>query len=139
MIFIFPMDFLINVCKFVRAYYSHRFKGDASYGYCATKKETYYGFQGHLTISFSGVISGITVTAAHIDEREQRREMIAPCLRLLIGDKGYISQKLFDPLLFEENIQLETPKRRNMKDNRSSEFVKCLMSTRRTFQRLLDN
>lgn len=32
------------VCKFARAHFSHVFKGEASYGYCATKKETYYGF-----------------------------------------------------------------------------------------------
>ena len=38
------------VCKFARTYFSKVFKGDAAYGYCATKKESYYGFRGHLVI-----------------------------------------------------------------------------------------
>jgi len=121
--------FPIPVCKFARAHYSRIFKGDASYGYCATKKETYYGFHGHLTVSLSGVISGVVVTKAHIDEREALWEMVPPIQGLLIGDKGYISQSLQEELLRVENIQLETPKRRNMKDERSPEFVKCLMSS----------
>lgn len=54
--------------------------------------------------------------------------MVAPIQGLLIGDKGYISQELIDPLQLFENIQLETPKRCNMKDERPPEFVRCLMS-----------
>lgn len=42
----FPMP----VCKFACAHYSSIFKGDTSYGHCATKKETFYGFHGHLTM-----------------------------------------------------------------------------------------
>lgn len=37
----------MQVCKFARAHFSRLFKGEASYGYCATKKEHYYGFRGH--------------------------------------------------------------------------------------------
>lgn len=49
----FPMP----VCKFARAHFSHIFKGDAAYGYCATKKERYYGFHGHLLISSMGLVT----------------------------------------------------------------------------------
>src|SRR5215218_2257046 len=38
----------IPVCKFARANFSRIFRGEATYGYCATKKEIYYGFHGHL-------------------------------------------------------------------------------------------
>lgn len=55
----------------------------------------------------------------------------------MIGDKGYISQELKEELHVFENIQLETPKRRNMKDDRSPEFVKCLMSTRRLVETVI--
>jgi Transposase DDE domain len=54
------------VCKFVRAYFSKTFKGEAAYGYCATKKERYYGFRGHLVINSIGVITGATFTAANL-------------------------------------------------------------------------
>ncbi|MDM8559423.1 IS982 family transposase [Candidatus Parabeggiatoa sp. HSG14] len=129
----FPMP----VCKFARARYSHIFKDDADYGYCASKKETYYGFHGHLTISGNGIISGIVVTAANIGERETLWEMVPPIQGLLIGDKGYIGQQLQEELQLIENIQLETPKRCNMKDERSPKFVKCLMSKRRLVETVI--
>ena len=62
----FPMP----VCKFKRSYFSRIFKSASAYGYCASKDETYYGFKGNVAINSEGVISGITVTAANIDERE---------------------------------------------------------------------
>ena len=129
----FPMP----VCKFARARYSHVFKGDANYGYCASKKETYYGFHGHLTISFSGIISGAVVTAANSSEREALWEMIPPLQGLLIADKGYLGQHFQQELQLIENIQLETPKRRNMKEERSEKFVKCLMSKRRLIETVI--
>jgi hypothetical protein len=33
----------IPICKFARAHFSHIFKEDVAYGYCAAKKEHYYG------------------------------------------------------------------------------------------------
>jgi hypothetical protein len=38
------------VCKFARAHFTKVFKRVAAYSYCASKKETYYGFHGHLVI-----------------------------------------------------------------------------------------
>src|SRR5689334_327051 len=37
--------FPILVCQFKRAYFSEIFRGEASYGYCASKDEKYYGFK----------------------------------------------------------------------------------------------
>jgi hypothetical protein len=56
------------VCHFKRAGFSQVFRGTAAYGYCASKSETYYGFKGNLAISSEGIITGITVTPANIDE-----------------------------------------------------------------------
>lgn len=60
----------ILLCCFSRAPGCRSFQGEASYGYCAAKKETYYGFHGHLLISACGVITGFTLTPANGDERE---------------------------------------------------------------------
>ncbi len=38
----------IPICKFARAHFSQNFKGEVTFGYCATKKEHYYGFRGHV-------------------------------------------------------------------------------------------
>ena len=37
----------IPVCKFGRAYFSKLFKDISTYGYCASKKETYFGLKLH--------------------------------------------------------------------------------------------
>lgn len=129
----FPMP----VCKFGRANRCRVFKGDASYGYCASKDETYYGFSGHIVISYDGGVSAITVTAANESEREALWEMVSPIKGLLIGDKGYISQDLKEELQVYENIQLETPLRNNMKDNRNPDTVKLLTSTRRLVETVI--
>lgn len=41
----------ISVYKFGRAYFHKSFKVGATYGYCASKKETYYGFKLHVLAS----------------------------------------------------------------------------------------
>lgn len=129
----FPM----RVCKFRRANKCRIFKGEANHGYCASKDEKYYGFSGHVVVSFSGAISGITVTTANASEREALREMIGHIEGLLIGDKGYISGTLKEELQVYENIQLETPLRSNMKDKRSPKIVKQLMSIRRLIETVI--
>lgn len=50
----FPMP----VCKITRAAKSKCFQGEAAYSYCAAKDEKYYGFEGHVVISFDGIITG---------------------------------------------------------------------------------
>ena len=81
----FPMP----VCKYARASGSRCFKGEAGFSYCAAKDEKYYGFEGHVLISFEGIICGYALTAANVDERDVLPEMVVGLHGLLIGDKGY--------------------------------------------------
>lgn len=60
----------IPVCKFGRAHFHKTFKPLASYGYCASKKETYYGFKLHALTTFEGFITDILLTKASVDDRE---------------------------------------------------------------------
>ena len=63
----FPMP----VGLFARAPQSRCFEDRATFGHCATKKETYYSFQGVVMINFEGVIiTGFAVVPANVDERE---------------------------------------------------------------------
>jgi hypothetical protein len=82
--------FPIPVCKFARAHFSHIFKGEVAYGYCAAKKEKYYGFHGHLVVSSLGVITSAAFTAANIDERDVCPELMQRVHGLVLGDKGFI-------------------------------------------------
>lgn len=126
----------IPLCCFNRAQGCRSFKGEANYGYCASKKQTYYGFHGHLVISGNGIITGFTLTEANGDEREVVCELVDDIQGLLIGDKGYISKFLSEQLK-KKNIQLETPLRANMKDSRPKELVKILLRVRRLIETVI--
>jgi Transposase DDE domain len=84
----------IPVCKFARAHFSKVFKGIAAYSYCAAKKETYYGFHGHLVISSIGLITAGTFTAANVDEKDVCPELVERIHGLVLGDKGLIRPEL---------------------------------------------
>lgn len=124
------------ICKFARAYFSQVFKGDATYGYCAAKKEHYYGFRGHLVISSIGVITAATFTAANVDERDVCPELVEKIQGLLIGDKGFIRPELKEEL-GENKLYLETPLKDNMKDERPKGFLNWMKGTRRLIETVI--
>lgn len=122
--------FPVPVCRFRRAFFSENFRGEAAYGHCASEDEKYYGFRGHLPIGFSGVITECSPTPANIGGRDVLPELLPDIQGLITGDKGYISTCLREELL-SYGIDLQTPFRSNMKDERDPEFVRMLISVRR--------
>jgi hypothetical protein len=126
----------IPVCKFARAHFSQIFKGQATYGYCATKKEHYYGFRGHVVINSIGVITAATFTGANVDERDVCPELVEGLRGLILGDKGFIRPELKNELK-EQGIHLQTPLRDNMTDERSKSFLKWMMGTRRLIETVI--
>ena len=83
--------FPIPVCRACRGHRCRTFRGEAAWGYCATKKEHFYGLRGHLVITLAGTAVAFTVTAANIDERDVVPNLYGTIRGLLIGDKGFIS------------------------------------------------
>lgn len=128
----FPMP----VCKITRAAQSRCFKGEAGYGYCAAKDEKYYGFEGHVLVSFDGSICGYTFAAADIDERDVLQDMTAGLTGLLAGDKGFIRPLLKEELTWQQ-LDLQTPLRKNMTDPRPKDTVQRLMKTRRLVETVI--
>lgn len=126
----------IPVCKFARAHFSKIFKGDAAYGYCATKQETYYGFHGHLVINSIGAITAGTFTAANVDERDVCPELMENVQGLALGDKGFMRPNLQDELA-QQGIYLQTPLRDNMKKERPLCFLKWIKGTRRLIETVI--
>lgn len=124
------------VCKFARANFSQVFRGKASYGYCASKKEYYYGFHGHIVIDSRGVITAGTFAAAHIDERDVCPELLEKINGLVLGDKGFIRPFLKEELA-KQGVYLETPLRDNMQDERPKSCLKWLTSTPRLVETVL--
>lgn len=129
----FPMP----VCHFKRAYFSSIFTGEADYGYCASKGETYYGFKGNVLINSEGVITEITATSAKIDERDSLWDLVDEVQGMVIADKGLIGAEFRDELRQLAEIDLQTAVRSNMRETRSEKFVSWLKSTRRLVETVI--
>jgi IS5 family transposase len=129
--------FPIPVCHFKRANFSRIFSGEAAYGYCASKGETYYGFKGNLLINSEGIITSVTVTQANIDERESLWDLVDGIHGTIIADKGLIGSDYKNELYKFTGINLQTAVRSNMEEKRSKKFIKWLISTRRLVETVI--
>ena len=131
--------FPISTAHFKRSQKSNNFKGDAGYGYCASKGETYYGFKGHVLVNDTGHITGFTLTEASGSEREATWELLDNKARteLLLGDKGYLSSQLKNDLYQVHGLLLETPVRSNMQDHLNRKERTFLNKTRRLVETVI--
>jgi hypothetical protein len=105
----------------------------AAWGYCATKQEYFYGLRGHLVITLVGTAVAFTVTAANVDERDVVPNLYGTIHGLLIGDKGFISGDLKLEAAAQE-IDLQTPLRQSMPEDRDPGAVARLMRIRRAVE-----
>jgi len=99
----------------------------------------FYGFKLHLTINEIGEILSCTLTPGNTDERDEEtmNKLTKELFGKLIGDRGYISQKLFESL-FEKGIQLITKIRKNMKNTLMSISDKILLRKRAVIESVND-
>jgi Transposase DDE domain len=128
--------FPIPLCHYQRANNCRLFIGSANFGDCASKDEKYYGFHGHLVINSFGVITGFCLTGANVSSREALWDVVDGISGLLIGDKGYLSSSLENDLSFYQ-LNLQTPKRFNMVDERPQSWVRFLLKTRRLVETVI--
>lgn len=125
----------IPVSKFGRAYFSKCFNDIATYGYCASKKETYYGLKLHALVTTEGYVKDFMVTAANIDDRDALMELTSfhPNIQI-IGDKGYVSNDLAKAIANEQSSLLFALKRKNSKDPYPKGLRNYLSKTRRRIE-----
>jgi hypothetical protein len=86
-------------------------------GFAARGKSTvgwFYGFKLHVVINGCGELPGVQLTPGNVDDRKPVSTITKALTGKLIGDKGYISQALFEEL-FSRGLQLVTTIRKNMK------------------------
>ena len=126
----------LPVCVLARMPRCRLFPEVADLGYCAAKKQYYYGLHGHLLITFNGVITACAVTSATGDEREALWELTEGFRGLVIGDKGYLGAGL-QAELAAVGINLQTPLRANMTDLRPPWVVRQLASARRLVETVI--
>ena len=133
----------VPICKFGRAYFSKLFKDISTYGYCASKKETYFGLKLHALVTTNGFITNFILTAANVDDRDAVFDLIEPNNSIkIIADKGYISNALKSSLAKEKEILLISLKRKNSKFKFEKQLRNALSKTRRrvetTFSQLAE-
>ena len=71
----------------------------ATFGYCASKKQVFFGYRLHLVVTLGGVILDFELTAANADERDAAADMLPDQPgRTFLADKGYVQAQLADAL-----------------------------------------
>ena len=125
----------IPVCKFGRSHFSKCFKGEASYGRCASKKETYFGFKFHALTTVDGFLTDYVITPANIDDRNAVWDLCDKYNSIsIIGDKGYINKRLTPELKSQRDINLLFLKRGNSKGNYPKEIRQLTFKIRRRIE-----
>jgi hypothetical protein len=102
-----------------------------------TSVDWFYGFKVHRVINDEGELLGVKMTAGNVDDRDPVPELAHALFGKLFGDRGYISQKLFDQL-WEQGVQLITKLRKNMKNKLLPLFDKLLLRKRAIIETVND-
>lgn len=125
----------IPVCEFGRAHFSKCFKGEASYGRCPSKKQTYFGFKFHALTTIDGFLSDYIITPANVDDRNAVWDLCDKYKSIsIIGDKGYVNKRLTSELKVERDINLLFLKRGNSKDNYPKDIRQLIFKARRRIE-----
>lgn len=97
----------------------------------------FFGFKLHLIINDKGEIMAFKLTAGNVDDRKPVPDLVKHLTGKLIGDKGYISQDLFEKL-FENGLQLVTRLKKNMKNKLMPLIDKILLRKRALIETVND-
>jgi hypothetical protein len=97
----------------------------------------FHGFKPHLIINEHGDLLAFKVTPGNADDRTPVQGMANDLFGKLFGDKGYISQKLFQ-MLMERGVQLLTKIKKNMKNKLMPLVDKILLRKRALIETVND-
>jgi hypothetical protein len=89
----------------------------------------FYGFKLHLVINEQGEVLGLTLTPGNTDDRRPVAKLVRPLWGKLFGDRGYLSQELFEQL-WADGLQLITKLKRNMTSKLMPMIDKLLLRKR---------
>ena len=73
----------------------------------------FYGFKLHLVVNDCGEVLSFHLTPGNVDDRQPVPQLAHALWGKLFGDKGYLSQPLFEQL-YHQGVHLITPLRKNM-------------------------
>lgn len=125
----------IKVCHIKRERQHKVFKGLAE-----KSKSTigwFFGFKLHLVINDKGELMAFKLTTGNTDDRKPVPNLVKNLIGKLVGDKGYISQSLFDKL-YAKGLQLITRIKKNMKNKLMPLIDKILLRKRAIIETVND-
>ena len=97
----------------------------------------FYGFKLHTIVNERGELLACRLTAGNVDDRHPVTNLTERVFGKLIGDKGYLSQALFEQL-WAQRIQLITKLRSNMKNRLMDLTDKLLLRKRAIIETIYD-
>ena len=126
----------LAVCKNPRIA-SHRvFAGLAKRG--KTSTGWFYGCKRHLVVNDRGALVAFCLTPGNVADRHPVPKLAKQLFGKLMGDKGYLSQPLFEHLFCEQGLQLITRVRKKMANRLMPLLDKVLVRTRAVIESITD-
>ncbi len=126
----------LPVCHNRRINQHRVFAGIAQRG--TTSLGWFYGFKVHLVVNDRGELLGVQVTPGNTDDRKPVPVLARRLYGKLFGDKGYLSQPLFQRLLSELGVRLITHRKRNMVNQLVPLADKLLLRKRAIIESIFD-
>jgi len=125
----------LRVCQNLRIPRHKTFKEVA--GRSKSSTGWFYGFKLHLVVDDKGEILSFMITRGNVDDRTPVPTLVKNYLGKLFGDKGYVSKKLTE-LLSQDNVELITTLRKNMKPRLLNLLDKLLLRKRSIIETIND-
>jgi len=131
----FVDSMVLKACHIKRESQHRVFKGMAK-----KAKSTigwFFGFKLHLVINDKGEPMAFKLTAGNVDDRKPVPDLVKFLAGKLFGDKGYISQALFEKL-YQQGLQLVTRLKSNMQNKLMPLIDKLLLRKRALIETVND-
>jgi hypothetical protein len=109
----------LPVCKRARASRCKKVRGKAFCGYCAAKKEKFFGWRLHLICTLDGIPVSFDLLPASEQDLTPIHELTVglPDGSTVFGDKGYVSDPDAQSILSTTGVRFVAIRRRNMTPN----------------------
>jgi hypothetical protein len=106
----------LPVCKRARASRCKKVRGKAFCGYCAAKKEKFFGWRLHLICTADGIPVSFDLLPASEQDLTPIHELTfaLPAGSVVFGDKGYVSDPDAETILSTTGVRFVAARRRNM-------------------------
>lgn len=108
---------------------------------CARRGKTsvdwFFGFKLHLVINDRGELLSLRLTPGNTDDRRPVPELVKGLFGKLFGDRGYVSQPLFEAL-YDEGVQLVTRLKTRMKNRLLPLMDKIMLRKRAIIESVVD-